>query len=310
MKHLSQRLVLFVSSASVACALSMKRILVTGGNKGIGKAICQTLLAEHADVHVLLGSRDASRGEQAVADIVKTVGGDCKDRLEMVKLDTSSDASVQEAAASIASSGGKLYGIVNNAGIMNGSSQQEVVNTNYYGPTRVFDALSPYLQRPGGRVVNIASASGPNFVQSLRPDDKLYQKCSAPWTFAGFDEVDHFADTYVAANHYGFSKALVNAYSFLLARNEPDLIINSVTPGWILTDMTAGMGASNPTSKGAVPPVWLLMSPELETVPTGRYYGSDCVRSPVNVYRGPGEAPFEGPDGLEMQKTSTLSQNK
>ena len=40
-----------------------KRILVSGANKGIGRAICERLLANHDDVHVLLGSRDAGRGE-------------------------------------------------------------------------------------------------------------------------------------------------------------------------------------------------------------------------------------------------------
>jgi len=82
-----------------------------------------------------------------------------------------------------------------------------------------------------------------------------------------------------------------------LAKQHPDLIINAVTPGYIDTDMTRGMGASNPPSKGAVPPVWLLMDEQLEHVPTGRYYGSDCQRSPLDVYRGPGDPVYEGPDG-------------
>ena len=56
---------LTISSLS---ALSMndmpvKRVLVTGGNKGIGKAICARLLADHPDVYVILGSRNAERGE-------------------------------------------------------------------------------------------------------------------------------------------------------------------------------------------------------------------------------------------------------
>ena len=99
---------------------------------------------------------------------------------------------------------------------------------------------------------------------------------------------------------YRFSKALVNAYTVLLARQHPDLIINSITPGWIKTDMTAGSGASNTPAQGAIPPVWLCMSPDLQAVPTGRYYGSDCVRSPLHCYRGPGDEPYDGPDGMEI----------
>ena len=288
----------FVSS------LEMKRVFVSGANKGIGKAICERLLQEHADVHVLLGSRNADRGKQAMQDILEKVGQSCADRLEMVVMDTSSDESVQKAASGIE---GPLYGIINNAGIMRAQSWQEVVNVNYVGTKRVVEALRSKMQVPGGRIVNIASASGPNFLQSLR-DRALLQKLAEPWTctFEELDEITSKGHPEGNGNPYGFSKALVNAYTVLLARNEPDLVINSVTPGWIKTDMTAGSAASNPPSKGAIPPVWCLMDPSLESVPTGRYYGSDCVRSPLHFYRGPGETPYEGPDGLEIQKQSTL----
>jgi carbonyl reductase 1 len=97
------------------------------------------------------------------------------------------------------------------------------------------------------------------------------------------------------SNAYGLSKAFLNAYTVLHAKQDPDLIINSCTPGYIATDITKGMGATNPPSKGAVPPVTLLMSDDFSKLPTGRYYGSDCVRSPIDRYRDPGAPPYEGP---------------
>eukprot|EP00977_Amphora_coffeiformis_P019114 scaffold6899_cov183-Amphora_coffeaeformis.AAC.47 len=285
----------------------MKRVLVTGGNKGIGKAICQRLLQEYDDVHVLLGSRNVERGQQAVADIQKELGpGLCQDRLELVCIDTACDTSVAQAAATVAA---PLYGIINNAGIMQGTLQ-DVVNVNYFGPKRVFEAFEKHLQKPGGRVVNVASAGGPKFNEVLDPKDELYLKLTQPWAIPGtenrFAELDRIAKEYQTDDKYRFSKALVNAYTVLLAREQPDLIINSVTPGWIQTDMTLGSAASGTPQQGAVPPVWLLMSADLEKVPTGRYYGSDCVRSPLHCYRGPGDEPYDGPDGLEIQKESML----
>lgn len=269
-----------------------KRVLVTGGNKGIGKAICERLLKEHPDVHVLLGSRNSARGQEACDDLVTELGESvCKGRLEMLELDTCSEDSIQKAVEAV-SKGGNLYGLVNNAGIGFGLSVKETINTNYFGPRRINDAFSKLITRPGGRIVNIGSAGGPNYVKNL-PDGSLKEKLTNPFLLAGIEELDEIANSVKEDDGYRVSKALLNAYTVLHAQSESDLIINSVSPGWILTDLTQGMGASNPPSKGAVAPVWCLMSDDLTKVPTGRYYGSDCVRSPLHYYRGPGEPPYE-----------------
>jgi len=100
---------------AMSTTASMKRILVTGGNKGIGKAICEKLLKDWNDTVVLLGARDAERGHAAIQDIVREVG-DCRERLQLVVVDTSSDASVKQAAAKLEAEP-PLYGIINNAGV-------------------------------------------------------------------------------------------------------------------------------------------------------------------------------------------------
>lgn len=266
---------------------------MTGANKGIGKATCQLLLEKHPDVHVLLGSRDMGRGEQAVSDLKSAVPG-CEDRLELVQIDTSNDESVSKAAESV---GAPLYGIINNAGIGFEHSLKDIVNVNYFGSRRVTTAFSKYLQKPGGRIVHIASAGGPRFIEGCT-NPELRDHLSKPLTIGSIESLDKIAEANMnnedITNGYQFSKALVNAYNVLHAADEPDLIINACTPGWIATDMTVGMGAKNPPSQGAVPPVYLCMSEDFDKLPTGRYYGSDCIRSPLNIYRGPGDPPYEG----------------
>jgi NAD(P)-dependent dehydrogenase (short-subunit alcohol dehydrogenase family) len=70
---------------------------------------------------VILGSRDAKRGEEAVSDLIRTIGGNCHERIELCVLDTSSDTSVKEAAMvfekKFGTIEGTLYGIINNAGV-------------------------------------------------------------------------------------------------------------------------------------------------------------------------------------------------
>ena len=258
---------------------------------GIGRAICQHLLYKYDEVFVVLASRDKTRGIQAATQIEAELGGPVVDgRLEVVEMDTSNDESVSKAAEEIAARHPTIYGIVNNAGIL-GSDAEEAMNVNFWGPRRVNDALSGLLQRPGGRIVNIASASGPNFLSSLENKD-LKNKLSKPWLIeGGATELDEMAKAVVDNDAgyfpYGMSKAFLNAYTKLHARQEPSLVINSVTPGFIASDMGKALGATKDVSHGAVPPVYCLMSEELDKVPTGRYYGSDCKRSPVDVYRGP-----------------------
>lgn len=286
---------------------SKKRVLVTGGNKGIGLAICKKLLEEYADVHVILGSRNESRGKAAVESL-SSIGD--PGRIELLILDTSDDASVNAASESLLNNSSNdnnnklLYGIINNAGIGFGNGYRDTINTNYFGPRRVCDVFGKMLLCPGGRIVNIASASGPNFVSGCA-DATLVKKLSEPLLYfqkegGGIAKMDELARSYMKTtdyenDSYGVSKALLNAYTVLHAAEQPDLIINSCSPGYILTDLTRGMGATNPPEKGAKAPVHLMMSDEMTTLPTGRYYGSDAVRSPLGFYRGPGEPPYEGP---------------
>lgn len=126
-----------------------------------------------------LGSRDTDRGLAACKDLEQELGADlCAGRLEHLSLDVTDDASVAAAAAAVQSASGgdnsgSLYGLVNNAGVGFWRTVEETLATNLYGVRRVTDAFVPLLCS-NGRIVNIASASGPNFVASQSPDAKRF----------------------------------------------------------------------------------------------------------------------------------------
>jgi NAD(P)-dependent dehydrogenase (short-subunit alcohol dehydrogenase family) len=98
-------------------------------------AICERLLTEWKDTHVLLGSRSQERGQQAVDDLISTIGGDCQERLQLLVLDTSSDDSVRQAANKLQESGNtNLYGIINNAGVRKfGARESNTCVCDVYG---------------------------------------------------------------------------------------------------------------------------------------------------------------------------------
>lgn len=288
-----------------------RRVLITGANKGIGLAIARGVLAHDDDTVVLLGSRDRGRGE-AARDTLAAERESWADRVEVVEIDVADDASVRAAADAVRGAHGDapLFGLVNNAGIAHGTLP-EILEVNAFGLRRASEALMP-LVRDGGRVVNVTSAAGPNFVADCAPERQRFLTDPAiEWKdlsafLAECVAMDGRGESFEAhglgdGNAYGLSKAAANAYTLLQARENPRLRVNACTPGFIETDLTrpwaeqrgvspASMGMKTP-DEGARAPLHLLFG-VLEG--NGRYYGSDAERSPLDRYRSPGDPPYAG----------------
>lgn len=174
--------------------LTARRVLVTGANKGIGRALCAAVLEQHPDVHVLLGSRDTARGKQAIKSIIESTPS-AAGRLEMLTIDVSDPALVAAAAKEVASRYGSeapLFAVCNNAGIGFGKGFGPTLATNFYGTCNVCKAFLPLLA-PGGRLVNIASASAPMFVAAC-PEDQRGIFTNPDVTLADIEAVSDGAD--------------------------------------------------------------------------------------------------------------------
>lgn len=85
-----------------------RKILVTGGNAGIGLAVCKQLV-DHG-CHVLLGARSLDRGTEALNAIRSS---SVNAQIDLVHIDTGCDESVTQAVETVE---GPIYAIVNNAG--------------------------------------------------------------------------------------------------------------------------------------------------------------------------------------------------
>lgn len=293
----------------------MRHILVTGANKGIGLALVTAIVEQHEDAFVFLGARDLGRGRAGREGLV-AAHPDWSERIEVVEIDVASDASVRDAAGRVATSlkrsASPLHAVVNNAGIGVGMSDlRAVLEVNTLGVRRVCEAFLPMLDPTHGRIVNITSASGPSFVSNCSPErqrafvdpavtwpqlEALIEECLAldgPEAFAAKGLGDGSA--------YGLSKACANAYTVMLARENPGLRINACTPGFIATDLTRPYSESSgrtqeemgmkPPAEGTRAPMFLLFG---EPAGNGRFYGSDAQRSPLDRYRSPGSEPYAG----------------
>jgi NAD(P)-dependent dehydrogenase (short-subunit alcohol dehydrogenase family) len=219
-------------------------------------------------------------------------------RLEMVELDVEDDASVAAAVQTILEKYGPdapLYGLCNNAGIGFGRAIPETLSANFYSQKRVADAFIPLLDPKEGRICNIASASGPNYVRSLEePLKTLFTSKDTTWAELEAELQRMSACVDYDGSAYGLSKAAVNLWTRQLASAHPNLRVNSCSPGYVLTDLTAGMGAEKTPEQSNchVAPLFLLFGDPPFPEGNGRYYGSDGVRSPLDRYRGPGDPPY------------------
>lgn len=159
--------------------LGGKRALVTGGSRGIGKAVAQALAAEGADVALL--ARDADRLAAAAAELSAATGR----RVVGVVADTRDDAAVQAAVAQAqAALGGPLQILVNAAaepagyaappklGEITAGFLQAELDVKLMGYIRCSQAVVPGMRAAGwGRIVHVsglAARQTGNTVGSIR----------------------------------------------------------------------------------------------------------------------------------------------
>lgn len=95
---------------------SLKNVLVTGGNNGIGYETVKALLQSTRPYRVLLGSRSLEKGKLAIETLHKECP-DSTNTVEVVQVDLTSDESIEKAYEQVKASPGHLDVLINNAGM-------------------------------------------------------------------------------------------------------------------------------------------------------------------------------------------------
>lgn len=228
--------------------------LITGANKGIGLEIARQLA--QAGVHVIIGARDSDRAKAAVTDLAGQGLG-----VQSVPIDLTDHGSIAAAAETILSEHGRLDILVNNAGIVDPQdgppslgapeAARRIMDTNFVGTLAVTQAMLPLLQRaPKARIVNLSSALGSLAVMG-DPTSPYYS---------------------ARLIGYNASKAAVNMLTVQLAAELQDtgIVINSVAPGYVKTDLTGHTGFMTPDEGARLPVQYALNGDE-----TGRFVEPD-----------------------------------
>ena len=213
--------------------LSGRKAVVTGGSRGIGRAIAEALRAQGADVAVVV-RETVDRAEGLVAEL-NAGGGDSF----AFRADVSDEADVGRLAAAVAGRWGGVDILVNNAGIVLPGPAEDfgfdawrrTMAVNLDGVFLVSQAIGRLMiARKRGAIVNVGSMSG-----------RIVN-----WPFR------HAA--------YNVSKAAVHMLTKCLATEwaEHGIRVNAIAPGYIMTELTEEVLREHPEvvsehwAKGAV----------------------------------------------------------
>lgn len=202
--------------------------LVTGANKGIGLEVARGLARSGAKV--LLGARDAARGDAAV-DTLRREGLTDVHRVRVDLEDAS--ASGQDLARRIQEEFGRLDVLVNNAGIVDPGdglpgqvsepALRRIFETNFFGQVLFTQPLLPLLRAAtGGRIVNVSTGLG-SLATNADPESPFY---------------------HAKILAYNASKAALNMFTVNLAYELRDtrVKVNAAIPGYVATDLTGHQG--------------------------------------------------------------------
>ncbi len=178
-----------------------KNVIVTGGSRGIGKAIVDSFL---------------DRGAFVITTSTKNMSGDeYSDRMRFWQLDLLDQDSINAFCERIAELG-RVDVLINNAGIniiediesLEKYHWDKVISVNLTGPMLISKAVIPFMKEKGGRIVNISSIWG------IISKEGRVSYTSAKTGLVGFTR------------------------SLALDLVKYNILVNAVCPGFTLTDLT------------------------------------------------------------------------
>ena len=192
--------------------LKNKVALITGSSRGIGRAIALEFAREGAKI--IINYVKAEKEAKSAVQEVKKLGSDAI----AIKCDVSDEKQVQQMIKDAVAKFGRIDILVNNAGIVydipfkekTADQWRRVLDINLIGPFLCVKYAQPHMPK-GSRVINISST---NAIDSLAPDSMDYDASKS---------------------------GVVSLTKNLATELAPDILVNSIAPGWVNTDINKNL---------------------------------------------------------------------
>ncbi len=240
-------------------------VLISGANQGIGLELSKQL-SKYPNYHILLGSRDLSKG-RAASDSLET------SQVSPIQLDITDDESITRAVSHVASEYGRLDVLINNAGVMpyrptggnsikegGGSNIRDVMReafeVNVTSSMQMAESFLPLLLKSEDpRIIFMSSGLG-SFHMTLDPTDPYY---------------GYFAPAYKS------SKAAINMVMacYAVKLREEGVKVNACCPGAVSTGMNNFREGLGTVKEGTINAVRLATE---EGGETGTFTGREGTR--------------------------------
>ncbi|KIW06536.1 uncharacterized protein PV09_02967 [Verruconis gallopava] len=265
-----------------------KVVIVTGANRGIGKAMCDLILKDDSVAPLTLYATSRAGGDVGLAPRRRDQTVLCP------RLDVADAASVAALAAQVRRAGEPVDVLINNAGVnldaaFSLENARATLDTNYRGTLEMCLAFLPLLRNDAGRIVNMSSVGsslktwGPELAARVRRIDTLGDVEALVQSYLAHVQAGTDVEAgFPARRSYSVSKAAVNLLTKILAAQHPDATINCCCPGWIDTSMGSliNNGKTRPPKtpeQGARIPLRLAFG-DVKGI-SGAYWANDSVRS-------------------------------
>jgi len=223
--------------------------LVTGGSRGIGRAICLELGKRGATVVLSYAGNEAAASETVQA--LNALGA----KAQSLKFDVADTAACSAAVEQVIKEHGRLDVLVNNAGVaidglvmrLKDDDWDRTLDTNLKGAFALIRAVSrPMMKQRGGAIINVASVVG---------------------------EMGNAGQAAYAASKAGLIGLTKSVARELASRK---VRVNCVTPGFITTDMTASLTPELKEQMTAAIPLARIGSPD-EVAAAVAFLASDAA---------------------------------
>jgi 3-oxoacyl-[acyl-carrier protein] reductase len=246
--------------------ISGKTAIVAAASKGLGNAVASGLAKEGVNVAI------CARGKVALLEAASQIKNSTSVRVLPIVADVTKSADIEKLVRQAIGEFGRIDILVANAGgppsgtfeTFGDHDWEEAVNLNLLSTARMCRAVIPYMRKGGwGRIVNMVSVAAKQPIQGL------------------------ILSNSVRAAVIGLAKTLSNEVA------GDNILVNSVCPGWILTDRLSSVVSKRAESQGKAYEVAL--SDITANIPLGRCGVPNEVANLVFFWLQNGQATLQVP---------------